>query len=100
MAERLEVNDGAGQGAGDSLDGLDLGDDELAQVIHVGSACADDHVVGTGDILRRIDAADVSDFACDLGGLPHLGLDQDVRLNIGHVCASSIERAGAEGTAV
>lgn len=45
----------AGERSRDALDRLDLGDDQLAESIDVCRFSFDDHVVGTGDVIRRLD---------------------------------------------
>jgi hypothetical protein len=72
------VDHRAGQGAGDAVDRLDPGHHQLAQVVDVPSLCADDHVVGSGDVLGLLDALDLGDLLGDLGGLADLGLNEDL----------------------
>src|SRR5688572_8524147 len=84
----LEVDDGAGQRARDALDGLDLGDDELAEVVDVRRARAHDDVVRARDVLGGVDAFDVADLACNLSRFADLGLYEDVCLDRWHVAPS------------
>ena len=60
---------------------LDLGDDQLAQVVHIVRLGPDDHVVRTGDVVRLGYAGDLADVHGDIGGLADLGLDEDVSVN-------------------
>ncbi|KAJ1684063.1 hypothetical protein LUZ63_020632 [Rhynchospora breviuscula] len=83
-----DVDDGAGEGAGDPGHGLDPGDDHLAELVDVGRLRAHDDVVRTGDVLGEDDALEVRDLGRHLRGLAHVGLDQDVGLHH-HVLAPS-----------
>jgi len=87
-ASPSQVDHGAGEGPGDALHGLDLGHDELPELVHVPRLGADDHVVGAGDVLGLGDPLDLADLLRDLRGLAHLGLDEDVRLDHGHLLRS------------
>ena len=78
-----DPDDGAGDGAGDALDLLDVADDHAAQVVHGGRFGAGDHVVGTGHALGHDDALDGVDLLGHLSRLADVGLDQDVRVD-GH----------------
>ena len=71
------MDDGARERPRDPLDTLDLGDDELAQLVDVLRFRAHDHVVGARHVLGLGDTGDVADLLGDLGGLADLGLDQD-----------------------
>ena len=53
------MDDGAGQRAGDAVEVLHLGDDQLAELVDVAGLGADDHVVGAGDVLGESDALDL-----------------------------------------
>ncbi len=75
--------DGAGDGAGDALDLLDVSDDHAAQVVHGGCFGPGDHVVGTGHALGDDDALDRTDLLGHVSRFPDVGLDQDVRVD-GH----------------
>jgi hypothetical protein len=75
------VDERARQGAGDAVEVLDLRHHELAQLVDVLGLGADDHVVGTGDVLSKRDATDLGDGLGHLGGLADVGLDQDVGLD-------------------
>ena len=59
-----DVDDGAGQGAGDAVEGLHLGDDQLAELVDVAGLGAHDHVVGAGDVLGEGDALDLRRSRC------------------------------------
>jgi hypothetical protein len=59
------VDDGTGEGAGDPLDPLDAGDDELAELVHALGLGADDHVVGARDVLGVGDSLDLTDLGRD-----------------------------------
>lgn len=69
---------GARQGAGDSLDGLDSGNDKLPESINVCGLHAHYHVVGAGKDVGGANAGDTA----KLRGYPclfrDLGLDQNV----------------------
>ena len=84
----LEVDDRAGQRAGDALHHLDPGDDHLAELIDAVGLGVDDHVVGAGHIVGALDAVDLADLGGHLGGFADLGLDEHVRLD-GHAPSSS-----------
>src|SRR6266540_3921089 len=84
MVAASEVDDRAGEGAGDAVDGLDPGDHQLAEVVDVAGLGPHDHVVGPGDVLGLLDALDLGDFLGDLGRLANLGLNQDVRRHHEH----------------
>jgi hypothetical protein len=73
----------AGQRGGDARDGLDVGDDELAELVDVVRLRAHDHVVGAGHVLGEGDALHAADRVGDVAGLAVVGLDQDERLG-GH----------------
>ena len=55
-SERLQVDDGAGEGARDALDRLDPGHDQFPEVVDAVGLGADDHVVGTRHVLGLEDA--------------------------------------------
>src|SRR6266487_4460375 len=84
MVAASEVDDRAGEGAGDAVDGLDPGDHQLAEVVDVAGLGPHDHVVGPGDVLGLLDALDLGDLLGDLGRLANLGLNQDVRRHHEH----------------
>ena len=75
------MDDRAGQRPGDPLDRLDLGGDQLAELVHILRLGADDNVVRSGDILRLRDAGDLRDLPGHVGGFADLGLDEDVCLH-------------------
>src|SRR5690606_11550688 len=52
----LQVDDGAGERAGDAVDELDVADDHLPQLVHAVGLGLGDDVVGTGDVVGRDDA--------------------------------------------
>lgn len=72
---------GTGEGSGDPVDGLNAGNDELAQRVDVVTTGPDDHVIGTGDIVRAIYSGNIANFLCNDGCLSDLRLDQDIRLD-------------------
>jgi 2-phospho-L-lactate guanylyltransferase len=76
-----DVDDGAGEGAGDARDRLDAGGDQPAQLVHVARFGPDDDVVRPGHVLGRGHPGDLPDLLGDVGGLAYLSLDQDVGLN-------------------
>ena len=61
--EALKLNDGAGERASYPVDRLDLGDDQFAELVHVGGRRPDDYVVRTGDVVGGLYAVDVTDLA-------------------------------------
>src|SRR5260221_12037730 len=79
--EVLYVHDRAGQRPRDPGNPLDLGDDKLAEIIDVVRLGPDDHVVGTGDVVRLGYAPDLPDVHGDVGGLTNLCLNEDISLN-------------------
>src|SRR5690606_15070172 len=80
-ARRSEVDDRAGEGAGDALDGLDARHHQLAQRVDVVCCRLDDDVVGAGHVVGGVHAGDLTDFFGHQGGLTNLRLDQHVRLD-------------------
>ncbi len=83
VPDLLEVDDRAGEGAGDALDGLDARDHELAEVVHGLGFRAHDDVVRTRDVVglgHAVDGAHLVGHGC---GLADFGLDQDVRMHHG-----------------
>src|SRR5688572_7993107 len=102
-----EVDDRAGQRAGDAVDRLDAGNDEPAELVDALGLGPDDDVVGTGDILGLNHAGDLTDGLGDLGGLADLGLDEDVGVDhgkpfLGQRCRCVVPagwRTGSEPTA-
>ncbi len=79
----FQVDDRAGEGAGDALDHLKSADDHPAEGIHRVGLGADDDVVRAGHVVGRDHAGNVADMAGHVGRLAHLGLDQDVGVH-GH----------------
>lgn len=75
------MDDGACQRPSDPRDRLDLGDDELAQLIDGASFRADYHVIRAGYVLGERHTRDLADCVHDGGGLSNLGLNQYVGLN-------------------
>src|SRR3954469_9574298 len=78
---RSDVDGRAGERSGDALEVLHLRDDQLPELVDVAGLGAHDHVVRAGDVLRKGHALDLGDLARHLGGLAHVGLDEDVRLD-------------------
>src|SRR4051812_45569309 len=78
---RSDVHHGARERAGDAVEGLHLGDHELAELVDVAGLGAHDDVIGTGDVLGHRDALDLGDRVRHLRGLADVGLDQDVGLH-------------------
>ena len=76
-------DDGAGDGAGDALDLLDVPHDHAPEIVHGGRLGAGDDVVGPGHALGHDHARDGVDLLGHLGRLADVGLDQDVRMD-GH----------------
>src|SRR3569833_624421 len=76
-----DVHDGTGQRPRDPLDRLDLGDDELAELVDVVRLGADDHVVGSGDVFGQGHTLNAGDLTSHVGSLADLGLDEDVGLH-------------------
>ena len=60
---KSDVDDRAGEGAGDAVEVLHLGDHQLAELVDVAGLGAHDHVVRTGDVLGEGDALDLGDRA-------------------------------------
>jgi hypothetical protein len=81
--KELEVDDGAGQGSGDSFDRLNPGDYQLAEGVDVGRDCLHDHVIRTGYVVGRFDTLDGADFLGDVSGLAYFGLDEHECLDHG-----------------
>src|SRR3954453_253206 len=75
------MNDRAGQRAGDTGNALDLGDNELAQLVDVACPCTHDDVVRAGHVLGHGHALQPGDLGGDRRGLADLGLDEDVGLH-------------------
>ncbi len=84
----LQVHHRAGEGAGDAVDGLDLRDDLLAEVVERRRGGVHDHVVGPRHRRGGDDAVDAASGLRDLHRLPDLGLDQHVRGDA-HPCLRS-----------
>ena len=59
-----EVDDGAGEGAGDALDHLHPAHDHLAELVHGAGLGAGDDVVGAGHVVGGDDAVDVAEYRC------------------------------------
>jgi hypothetical protein len=75
------VHDGTGERPGDASHALDLGDDQPAKFVHVVRLGANDDVVRAGDVVGLGDAADLRNGERDVGCLPDLSLDENVRLH-------------------
>lgn len=75
------MDDRAGKGSGDSFDTLDFGNNQLAQGVNILAGCLDDDVVGSGHIVRGVDAVDFADLICDYRRFSDFRLDQDIRLH-------------------
>src|SRR3954464_5514250 len=75
------MTDRAGQRAGDTGNALDLGDNELAQLVDVACLCTHDDVVRAGHVLGHGHALQPGDLGGDRRGLADLGLDEDVGLH-------------------
>lgn len=88
-----EMDYGAGQSPGDSLDGLDLGDDQFPEVVDGRCLCLNDHVVWAGDVLRARYTRDCADFPCDLSRFSDLSLNEDISL----YCHAGLLPYGDEG---
>lgn len=71
--------DGAGERPRDSLDELDLGDDQLSKVVQGIRLDLDDHIVGPGYVVGRGDPLDIFYVLCHLCGSSDFGLDQHER---------------------
>src|SRR4051794_16316229 len=80
-ASGSEMNDRAGQRAGDAGNALHLGDDELAQLVDVARLGTHDDVVRPGHVLGHGHALESGDLGGDRRGLADLGLDEDVGLH-------------------
>src|SRR5450631_731994 len=76
-----DVHDRARQGACDARDVLNLGDDQLAEIVDRSSLDAGDDVIGAGDVLGHGDAGDPCDRLGDLSRFPNFGLNQNVGLD-------------------
>ena len=63
IAAKSDVDDRAGQGAGDAVEVLHLRDHQLAELVDVAGLGAHDHVVRTGDVLGEGHALDLGDRA-------------------------------------
>src|SRR5208282_1652119 len=73
--------DRASQRSGDPGDALNLGDNELAEIVNVVCLGPDDHVIGTCNVIRLCHAIDLTDVRGDVGRLADLCLDEDISLN-------------------
>src|SRR5665809_62647 len=73
--EMLEVYYGARERARDPFDCLDLGDDQLPEVVDIVRGGSNYDVVGASDILCGVDAVDVADLFRHLCRLAHFGLN-------------------------
>src|SRR4029077_13028710 len=78
-SRRLQVHDGAGEGAGDAVDLLDRRHHELTELVERVARGLHDDVVGTGHVVGGHHAGDVTCCGGDLLGPSDLGLDQHVR---------------------
>src|SRR6516225_7699886 len=78
-----ELDDRAGDGAGDAFDLLDVAHDHAPEVVHGRRLRLDDHVVGTGHRLGRHHPVDGADLLRHVGRLADIRLDQDVCID-GH----------------
>ncbi|GGZ08405.1 hypothetical protein GCM10010385_67090 [Streptomyces geysiriensis] len=78
--EGLEMNDRTGQGAGDAVHLLDLGDHHATQLVDGVGLGADDDVIGSCHVLGLDHSRDLADRLGDGRRLADLRLDQDVRL--------------------
>src|SRR5690349_169654 len=76
-----DVHHGAGERPGDPGHRLDMSGDKTAELVDVGGLSAHDDVVGTGDVLRLGDAADLADERGHVGGFADFCLDEDVSLH-------------------
>lgn len=63
------------------MDGLDRGNHELAELVHIGGFNPHDHVVRPGHVLRLDDTSNVGDSLRNLRCATDFGLDEDVGLN-------------------
>ena len=78
---RLEIDDGAREGARDTGDGLNACDDELAKFVHGSRLGSHDDVVRTGNVFRKCYSGNVADGLNDRGGFADFSLNEDIRLN-------------------
>ena len=76
---------------------LDLGDDQLAQLVDVAASARTMTSYGPGDVLRERHTRQAGDRAGDRGGLADLGLDEDVGLD--HQAASLMNCRWGDGIA-
>jgi hypothetical protein len=74
----VEVDDRAGERAGDPFDEADLGDDGLPEVVERVGLSAHYDVVDARDGLGDHEAGQLADLLGDDGGLANLGLDEHV----------------------
>lgn len=74
--------DRAGQCASDSIDALNASDDKFPKIIDVSRLSGNDYVVGTRHIFGRGYALNLGNLFRYLRRLPHLGLDEDVRVDL------------------
>jgi class 3 adenylate cyclase len=82
-----EVDDGAGQGAGDPVRELQSGDHHLAQVVDGFGLDLDDHVIGAGDVGGGDDPLEPRNLGGHMSRPAHLGLDEHIRPD-GHEASS------------
>jgi hypothetical protein len=61
----LEADHRAGQGAGDTIHGLDAGDHQPAELVQAARLDSSDDVVGAGDVLGPLYAPKVADRTGD-----------------------------------
>ena len=82
-----EVDDGAGQGAGDPVRELHSGDHHLAQVVDTVGLDLNDHVLGAGDVGGGDDPLERRNLGGHMSRPAHLGLDEHIRPD-GHGASS------------
>jgi hypothetical protein len=83
----------AGQGAGDAVHQLDVGDHQPAQLIQTGRLNSGDDVVGAGEVLGHLDTMQVAERLGDMGDLADLGLDAHLRARHPALTSSASDRA-------
>ena len=75
---------------------------EFAKGIHIFTACFDDYVVWTGDVIGAVHTCDHTNLFCNHGGFANLRLNQDISLHQLGLLTSlgASDTSGSEGGVV